>query len=124
MQTPAPEIFKAYDIRGIVRTTLTADTVAPDRPWHWAAKPSRGVKAIVIGRDGRLSGPELAGALATASRGRRRRDRHRPGADADDLLRRPSNSAPTVAFPSPAATIRPSTTASRWCWAARRFTAT
>mgnify|MGYP006375712603 CR=1 FL=1 len=27
MQIPAPEIFKAYDIRGIVLTTLTADTV-------------------------------------------------------------------------------------------------
>ena len=27
MQIPAPEIFKAYDIRGIVQTALTADTV-------------------------------------------------------------------------------------------------
>jgi phosphomannomutase/phosphoglucomutase len=31
MSFPAPEIFKAYDIRGIVDKTLTADAV-PVRP--------------------------------------------------------------------------------------------
>src|SRR3990170_3531123 len=40
------EIFKAYDIRGIVGKTLTPPL------------------EIAIGRDGRLSGPELAAALA------------------------------------------------------------
>jgi phosphomannomutase/phosphoglucomutase len=64
MQTPAPEIFKAYDIRGIVQTTLTADTVRQIGHGAGHRSVARGVKAIVIGRDGRLSGPELAGALA------------------------------------------------------------
>ncbi len=64
MQTPAPEIFKAYDIRGIVRTTLTADTVRQIGLALGSEAVVRGVKSIVIGRDGRLSGPELARALA------------------------------------------------------------
>lgn len=64
MSTPAPEIFKAYDIRGIVRTALTADTVALIGRALGSEAAARGVKAIVIGRDGRLSGPELARALA------------------------------------------------------------
>ena len=64
MQIPAPEIFKAYDIRGIVQTTLTADTVCQIGLALGTEAVARGVKAIVIGRDGRLSGPELAGALA------------------------------------------------------------
>jgi phosphomannomutase/phosphoglucomutase len=57
MQTPAPEIFKAYDIRGIVRTTLTADTVRQIGMALGTEAVARGVKAIAIGRDGRLSGP-------------------------------------------------------------------
>jgi phosphomannomutase/phosphoglucomutase len=64
MHTPAPEIFKAYDIRGIVRTTLTADTVRQIGLALGSEAIARGVKAIVIGRDGRLSGPELSTALA------------------------------------------------------------
>jgi len=64
MQTPAPEIFKAYDIRGIVRTTLTAETVVQIGLALGSEAAARGVKSIVIGRDGRLSGPELAGALS------------------------------------------------------------
>ena len=64
MSTPAAEIFKAYDIRGIVRTALTADTVALIGRALGSEAADRGVKAIVIGRDGRLSGPDLARALA------------------------------------------------------------
>jgi len=64
MQTPAPEIFKAYDIRGIVSTTLGAETVLQIGLALGSEAVARGVKAIVIGRDGRLSGPELARALA------------------------------------------------------------
>jgi phosphomannomutase/phosphoglucomutase len=64
MSTPAPEIFKAYDIRGIVRTALTADTVGRIGQALGSEAVARGVKAIAIGRDGRLSGPELARALA------------------------------------------------------------
>ena len=64
MHTPAPEIFKAYDIRGIVRTTLTPETVRQIGQALGSEAVARGIKAIVIGRDGRLSGPELSRALA------------------------------------------------------------
>ncbi len=64
MQIPAPEIFKAYDIRGIVRTTLTADTVNLIGQALGSEARERGIKAIAVGRDGRLSGPELSAALA------------------------------------------------------------
>ena len=64
MHTPAPEIFKAYDIRGIVHRTLTAKTVRHIGLALGSEAVARGLKAIVIGRDGRLSGPELASALA------------------------------------------------------------
>ncbi len=64
MQIPAPEIFKAYDIRGIVQTTLTAETVRQIGMALGTEAVARGVDSIVIGRDGRLSGPALAGALA------------------------------------------------------------
>jgi phosphomannomutase/phosphoglucomutase len=64
MNLPAPEIFKAYDIRGIVRTTLTAETVRQIGLALGSEAVARGIKAIAVGRDGRLSGPELAGALS------------------------------------------------------------
>jgi len=58
------EIFKAYDIRGIVGKTLTAAGVTRIGQALGSEARARGVSEIVIGRDGRLSGPELAGALA------------------------------------------------------------
>ncbi len=64
MHTPAPEIFKAYDIRGIVRTALTPETVRRIGQALGSEADARGVKAIAIGRDGRLSGPTLSRALA------------------------------------------------------------
>jgi phosphomannomutase/phosphoglucomutase len=59
-----PEIFKAYDIRGIVKTALTPDVTEAIGQAIGSEGRDRGVKAVVIGRDGRLSGPDLAGALA------------------------------------------------------------
>jgi phosphomannomutase/phosphoglucomutase len=64
MHLPAPEIFKAYDIRGIVDKTLTAETVRLIGRALGSEARKRKLKSIVIGRDGRLSGPELASALA------------------------------------------------------------
>ena len=58
------EIFKAYDIRGIVGKTLTAGNRRGHRPRHRQRGRARSQSAICIGRDGRLSGPELAAALA------------------------------------------------------------
>ncbi len=62
------EIFKAYDIRGIVGKTLTADIV--ERIGHAIGSEAiaRSQTHICIGRDGRLSGPELAAALARGIR--------------------------------------------------------
>ncbi len=61
---PAPEIFKAYDIRGIVDKTLTVEAVRAIGHALGSEAEARGQKTIAIGRDGRLSGPALAGALA------------------------------------------------------------
>ena len=61
---PAPEIFKAYDIRGIVDRTLTAEAVEAIGRAIGSEAAARGVKAVCIGRDGRLSGPALSKALA------------------------------------------------------------
>jgi phosphomannomutase/phosphoglucomutase len=59
------EIFKAYDIRGIVGKTLTGPIVEAIGRAIGSESKKRGVAAVVIGRDGRLSGPELSKALAT-----------------------------------------------------------
>ena len=65
---PAPEIFKAYDIRGIVDTVLTPDAVRAIGHALGSEAVARGQKAVAVGRDGRLSGPALAGALAEGIR--------------------------------------------------------
>ncbi|HEY5365028.1 MAG TPA: phosphomannomutase/phosphoglucomutase [Casimicrobiaceae bacterium] len=67
MQAPA-EIFKAYDIRGIVGRTLTAPIVAAIGQALGGLALERGCDAIVIGRDGRLSGPSFAQALGDGIR--------------------------------------------------------
>jgi phosphomannomutase/phosphoglucomutase len=64
-QTALPaEIFKAYDIRGIVGRTFTAPIV--ERIGHaiGSEAQARGQTRIVVARDGRLSGQELLTALA------------------------------------------------------------
>ena len=58
------EIFKAYDIRGIVGKTLTAEIVEAIGQALGSEAAARGQHSIVIGRDGRLSGPAFAEALA------------------------------------------------------------
>ncbi|MEO8484796.1 MAG: phosphomannomutase/phosphoglucomutase [Betaproteobacteria bacterium] len=63
-----PEIFKAYDIRGIVGRTLTPGIVRTiGRGLGTLAREAKR-PAIAIGRDGRLSGPELATALSDGIR--------------------------------------------------------
>jgi len=62
--TPPAEIFKAYDIRGIVGRTLTEDGVRQIGRALGSEACERGQTAIAIGRDGRLSGPSLSAALA------------------------------------------------------------
>ena len=60
----APEIFKAYDIRGIVDKTLTVEAAELIGKALGTLARRKGVTKFVVGRDGRLSGPKLAQALA------------------------------------------------------------
>jgi len=57
------EIFKAYDIRGIVGRTLSVEGVRLIGRAVGSEAREQGQTAVAVGRDGRLSGPELAGAL-------------------------------------------------------------
>jgi phosphomannomutase/phosphoglucomutase len=53
-----PEIFRAYDIRGIAGRTLTPEVVRAVGQALGSMAPR-----FAVGRDGRASGPQLAGAL-------------------------------------------------------------
>lgn len=57
-------IFKAYDIRGIIDQTLDAGIAHQIGQAFGSAVRAKGEQTVVIGRDGRLSGPMLADALA------------------------------------------------------------
>ncbi|MDP5007721.1 MAG: phosphomannomutase/phosphoglucomutase [Glaciimonas sp.] len=57
-------IFKAYDIRGIIAKTLDVHIARQIGHAFGRAAKAKGEKIVVIGRDGRLSGPELTAALA------------------------------------------------------------
>jgi phosphomannomutase/phosphoglucomutase len=57
-------IFKAYDIRGVIDSTLDAGIARKIGQAFGSAALAKGERAVVIGRDGRLSGPDLAAALA------------------------------------------------------------
>ena len=75
-QTPAAStaqdvpsgIFRAYDIRGIIDQTLTTDTA------YWIGRAvgtesrAHGEANVVVGRDGRLSGPAMVQALTQGLR--------------------------------------------------------
>jgi len=57
------EIFRAYDIRGIVGRSLTAEGVRDIGRALGSVGRERGAATFAVCRDGRLSGPELADAL-------------------------------------------------------------
>lgn len=63
MITPK-EIFKAYDIRGIVGKSLTPEIVEAIGHAIGCEAAEKQQRSICVGYDGRLSGPELAAALA------------------------------------------------------------
>jgi phosphomannomutase/phosphoglucomutase len=77
-----PEIFKTYDIRGIVGRTLTADIVARLGQAIGSEARARGSRRVVVSRDGRLSGPEFVQALS--------RGLTEAGCDAIDIGRVPT----------------------------------
>lgn len=68
MSLPDSSIFRAYDIRGIVDKTLTEAGVRLIGQAVASQSLQAGVDQIVIGRDGRLSGPALSQALAEGIR--------------------------------------------------------
>jgi phosphomannomutase/phosphoglucomutase len=61
-------LFKAYDIRGVVDRTLTTDAVRAIGAALGAEAIALGRQEIVVGRDGRLSGPKLRDALVEGIR--------------------------------------------------------
>ncbi|WP_266158993.1 phosphomannomutase/phosphoglucomutase [Dyella silvatica] len=63
-----PTIFRAYDVRGVVGKSLTKDFAHLLGQSIGTVMREKGLREIVVGRDGRLSGPELAGALADGLR--------------------------------------------------------
>ena len=58
-----PSIFRAYDIRGIVDQSLTVGAVSQIGRAIGSEALQRGRNTVVVGRDGRLSGPMLSHAL-------------------------------------------------------------
>ncbi|MFZ6845893.1 phosphomannomutase/phosphoglucomutase [Undibacterium sp. RuTC16W] len=65
MSLLSPSIFKAYDIRGIIGKTLDADVAYLIGQAFGSAALAKGEQTVIIGRDGRLSGPDLIKALAS-----------------------------------------------------------
>lgn len=63
-----PSIFRAYDVRGVVGKTLNKEVAHALGQSIGTLMGEKGLLEIVIGRDGRLSGPELASALADGLR--------------------------------------------------------
>ncbi len=56
-------IFRAYDIRGVVGETLTPEVVYEIGRAIGSEAHERGQQKVIVARDGRLSGPELGAAL-------------------------------------------------------------
>ena len=107
MKLPS-DIFKAYNIRGIVGKTLTPPIVHAVGQALGSLAQERGRDTIVIARDGRNSGPELGRALGDGIRA--------SGAHVIDIgmVTTPTSSPRNAVSPSPAAIILPTITASRW----------
>ncbi|HSV53128.1 MAG TPA: phosphomannomutase/phosphoglucomutase [Burkholderiaceae bacterium] len=59
----AASIFKAYDIRGVVPSTLTEAVAEGLGRAFGTIALAEGEKTVAVGRDGRLSGPALSAAL-------------------------------------------------------------
>src|SRR4051812_39820057 len=64
----AKSIFKAYDIRGVIGSTLDAGIAHQIGQAFGRAALAKGERKVAIGRDGRLSGPELAAAWSSGLR--------------------------------------------------------
>ena len=58
-----PSIFKAYDIRGVVPSTIHEDMAEALGKAFGTVALAQGERTVAVGRDGRLSGPALCAAL-------------------------------------------------------------
>ena len=93
---PTPDIFKAYDIRGLYGEQIDGDARRADRARVRArarragGQAGRASCASALGRDMRLTAPELAGALSRRAAGARARTCSTPAqvGDRDALLPR------------------------------------
>ncbi|MCC4621603.1 phosphomannomutase/phosphoglucomutase [Xanthomonas cassavae CFBP 4642] len=59
----ATDMFRAYDIRGVVGKDLNPGVAALIGQAIGSVMQAQGLRDVVVGRDGRLSGPELANGL-------------------------------------------------------------
>jgi phosphomannomutase len=59
----SPSIFKAYDIRGVVPSTVNEEVAQALGHAFGQLAQAEGEKVVAVGRDGRLSGPSLSAAL-------------------------------------------------------------
>jgi phosphomannomutase / phosphoglucomutase len=113
MNLPPPEIFKAYDIRGIVGKSLTVNGVRLIGQALGSELldlgEGKGRPEIAVGRDGRLSGPELAEALMAGIRASGV-DVAEIGMFATPIAYFAAHELAAARSQSRAATIRPSTT--------------
>ncbi|MDQ8038273.1 MAG: phosphomannomutase/phosphoglucomutase [Pedobacter sp.] len=58
-----PEIFRAYDVRGVVGDGLSREVAVALGRAIGSEATARGEQVVVVGRDGRQSGPELSAGL-------------------------------------------------------------
>ena len=61
--TVDPGIFRAYDVRGVVGRTLNVQVAELIGQAIGSAMAEQGLTEVVVGRDGRLSGPALCAGL-------------------------------------------------------------
>ena len=63
-----PSIFKAYDIRGVVPSTIHEELAEALGTAFGTVALAQGERTVAVGRDGRLSGPSLSAALVRGLR--------------------------------------------------------
>ena len=63
-----PSIFKAYDIRGVVPSTIHEELAEALGKAFGTVALAQGERTVAVGRDGRLSGPSLSAALVRGLR--------------------------------------------------------
>lgn len=68
MTAQLKSIFKAYDIRGIIGKTLDRDVARKIGLAYGTTMRAAGETTVVVGRDGRLSGPDLIAGLTEGLR--------------------------------------------------------